>query len=89
MRQQLDTSSDDLKELLKETNKIAKESLEIAKKTRHSLRMMHFTNTVKLLLILIPLVAAIIFLPALLDKLNTQFKAITGGAGLFDNFKKQ
>ena len=77
MRQQLDTSSDDLKELLQETNKLAKESLEIAKKTRRSLRIMHFTNTVKLILILIPIVAAIIFLPALLEKFNKQLAPFT------------
>lgn len=88
MRQQLEQSTpDDIKELLKENNKLAKEALEIAKKTRRSLRLMHWTNTAKFLLVLIPLVGALIFLPPIIQQLDKQFSAMTGGAGIFDVLK--
>lgn len=87
MRQQLDSSSDDIKELIKENNKLVKETLEIAKKTRRALRLMQWAGTIKFLIVLIPLVGALIFLPPLLSGFSKQFSSLTGGAGIFDVLK--
>ena len=84
MRQQLDSGSDDIKELIKENNKLVKETLEVVKKTRRSLRVMQLAGTLKFLIVLIPLVGALIFLPPLLSGFNKQFESMTGGAGIFD-----
>lgn len=87
MRQQLQEGPDDLKALLRETNKLAKDALEIAKKTRRSLRLMQWMSTLKLLLILAPIVAAFIFLPPLFDSLKKQFGGTANGASFFDLMK--
>src|SRR3989338_11372824 len=87
MRQQLDTSTDDIKELIKENNKLVKETLEVVKKTRRSLRLMQLAGTLKFLVILIPLVGALIFLPPLLAGFSKQFESMTGGIGIFDALK--
>ncbi len=88
MRQQLETSSDDLLELVKENNKLAKEALEIAKKTRRSLRVMHWAGTAKFIIfIVIPLVLAVIYLPPLLSELNLKVSSLTGGTGILDSLK--
>lgn len=88
MRQQLEQNTpDDIKELLKENNKLAKEALEIAKKTRRSVRLIHWAGMLKFLIVLIPLVGALIFLPPFISSFSKQFESMTGGAGIFDVLK--
>ena len=87
MRQQLQEGPDDLKALARETNKIAKDALAIAKKTRASLRWMAWMGMAKFLLIFVPLVAAIIFLTPYISALNKQISGATGGKGFFESLK--
>ena len=73
-----DTTSD-LKSLLEENVKLSKAILRSTEKTRKYIRWMQIISIARILLIIIPLVIAILYIPPFLSKLNDIFGSLYGG----------
>lgn len=72
---------EDIKNLLEENIAISKAILKSAEKTKHYIFWSQIASWIKLLLILIPIILAIIYLPALLEKASTQMRSIFNPLG--------
>lgn len=77
----LDTSSD-LKSLLEENLKISKAVLVSSEKTRKVLKWMKIMSILRLLLIVVPLVLALLYLPPFLSSITKNLGGITSGEQL-------
>ncbi|MBU1179798.1 hypothetical protein KJ885_02555 [Patescibacteria group bacterium] len=73
-----DTSSD-FKGLIEENIKLSKAILRSTEKTRKYLRWMRIMSILRLLLIVVPLILAVIYVPPILSKLNETFGELYGG----------
>lgn len=73
-----DTSLD-IKELLEENIKLSKAVLASTEKTRKYMRWMRVMALIRVLLIAIPLVLAILYIPPFLGKLSAVFTGLYGG----------
>ncbi len=73
-----DTSLD-IKELLEENIRLSKAILVSTEKTRKSMRWMKVMGILRVLIIVIPLVLAILYLPPFLSKLSDTFGNLYGG----------
>tara|TARA_Y100000310_G_C20246855_1_gene607222 strand:+ start:100 stop:402 length:303 start_codon:yes stop_codon:yes gene_type:complete len=73
-----DTTSD-LKHLIEENVKLSKAILRSTEKTRKHLRWIKIMSIVRILLIVVPLVIAILYVPPFLSKLNDIFGNLYGG----------
>ena len=73
-----DTSSD-IKELLEENIKLSKAILSSAEKTRKYMRWTQVMSFLRILIIVIPLVLAILYIPPFLNKLSETFGQLYGG----------
>ena len=70
---------EDIKKLLEENLKASEEIKEIMLKTRSYLRWLRVLDLLKLLLIVIPLVAAWIYLPQFFESFSSSYGAILPG----------
>ena len=73
-----DTSLD-VKELLEENIRLSKAILVSAEKTRKSMRWMKVMGILRVLIIVVPLILAILYLPPFLSKLSDTFGKLYGG----------
>lgn len=73
-----DTSLD-IKELLEENIKLSKDILRSTEKTRKYMRWMQVMSFLRVLIIVIPLVLAILYIPPFLSSLSDTFGKLYGG----------
>ncbi|MFH1193726.1 MAG: hypothetical protein V1661_01895 [bacterium] len=73
-----DTSSD-IRGLLEENIKISKQILASTEKTRKQMRWTQIWSFIRLIIIIIPLVLAILYIPPFLSKLSGTFGKLYGG----------
>jgi len=73
-----DTTTD-LKAMLEENIKLSKEILRSAEKTRKYMRRAQVMSFVRILVVVIPLVLAILYIPPFLGQLNKIFGDLYGG----------
>ncbi len=69
----------ELKQLIVETKKIAEEGRRYSLATRNYVRWLQITGALKLVLIAIPIVLALIYLPPYLAKLIEGYRGLFGG----------
>lgn len=71
-------SNFDLKKLLEENIKISKAILRSTEKTRRYMRWAQVTSILRLLIIIIPIILAILYLPPFLSNLSETFNKLYG-----------
>jgi len=69
-------TDEQIKELLEENKKINQETLELVKYIRRYVVFQQVFGVIKVLLILIPVVLGIIYLPPILDKIFEQYSRV-------------
>lgn len=80
---------DELAAAIEENLKISKKILELAEKTRRYNRWQAVSSWIHTILVLIPLVAAAIFLPPLISKLMELYSSVSdAGSGLKFDFEQ-
>lgn len=75
------TSNDNLKDLIEKNIRWSQANYEISKKINRKLFMLLLGGYLKLILILIPVILGIIFLPPLLKDVFNQYKGLLGNTG--------
>ncbi len=73
-----DTSLD-VKELLEENIRLSKAILASTEKTRKSIRLMKVMSLMRVVILVVPLVLAILYIPPFLNKLSNTFGQLYGG----------
>lgn len=73
-----DTSSD-IRELLEENIKLSKDILRSTEATRKYMRRMQVMSFLRVLIIVIPIILAILYIPPFLGKLSDIFGSLYGG----------
>jgi hypothetical protein len=68
----------DLKALLQKSLELNEEILKLTKKNNRILKWQHFFGILKLILILIPLILGIIYLPPFLEKIISSYQEVLG-----------
>jgi hypothetical protein len=71
----------DLKKLMAENRQMLEEIHKVSSKTAHYLKWLRIMDALKLLLILIPIVAAWLFLPDLISSFNETYGNLIPGLG--------
>lgn len=72
-------SHDEIKKLIEKNIQLSEEILELSKKTKKYLFIQQMFSVFKWLIIIVPLVLGILYLPPLLQNLISQYKEIFGG----------
>jgi hypothetical protein len=73
-----DTSSD-IRDLLEENIKLSKQILVSTEKTRKQVRWTQIWSLIRLIIIIIPIILAILYIPPFLSKLSESFGKLYGG----------
>jgi hypothetical protein len=71
----------DIKKLVEENIKLSEEILEISKKTKRYIFFQQIYGVIKLLIIVVPIILGIIYLPPLLEDALSQYTDLLGGVG--------
>ena len=69
---------EETKKLIEENLKLSKEILLISKKLKSYMRMQQVVSGLKILLIIVPLILSIIYLPPLLKPIISQYQKLLG-----------
>lgn len=69
----------ELREIVLETKKIAEETRKYSLTTRNYIRWLQLTSILRLLVLVIPIIIALIYLPTVIEKLGGLYSEFFGG----------
>ncbi|HUT22696.1 MAG TPA: hypothetical protein VMX18_04895 [Candidatus Bipolaricaulota bacterium] len=72
-----------IKSMVKQNTEYTRKALELAEKTQKYVLWIKIINLIKLLIILLPIILALIYLPSFLREFFEQYKELFGAGGIF------
>lgn len=84
-------SNEQIEKLLKENLEYNKAIFELAKKTKRYMLMAQIMGILKILIIVVPLILALIYLPSLIKGYTSQFQDLMGegdGGGIMEQLQR-